>query len=170
MNSEAMTDERRETGIYATKIVLGLHLTVESVLEYYDGPILFIAEDEAEEKYLCTFLRHLTDSSEYLCSRITPSSLRKFLAGGVDLLDAITKAKLPRNYLLTVHHENAEDAPLIASFITGLDQLGDRLLPKEGYYVPPEIGSPLLSPQFAAINAALEIEEARAFVERFNQD
>ena len=29
-----------------------------AVLEYYDGPILFTAEDAAESKYICVFLKN----------------------------------------------------------------------------------------------------------------
>lgn len=135
-------------------------LSVQSVLEYLDGPILFLAQDEAETSYICSFLRHNLNTTEFLCSRFAPSILRRFLAGSIDLREAITTAKIPENLLLVVHENQGQDEPLVARSLKSLDEIDPQLLPAEGYFIPPEIGNAILSTEHAMIEASLELSEA----------
>lgn len=135
-------------------------LTIQHVLEYCDGPLLFVAEDAAESKYVCSFLSNTEGRTEFLCSRFSPSLLRKFLSGGIDLREAITTAPLPENFLLKIQ-EGAEEESFIASPIQDLRQIDEDLLPADGYFIPPSIGHPLLSHEFAFLEASLEISEAK---------
>ncbi len=132
-------------------------LIIEHVLEYCDGPLLFAAEDSAESKYICAFLRTTERGTEYLCTRISESWMRKFVAGAKDLLQTIKEAPLAEHFLLTT---TEEDTPLVAVPIA-LSDIPISLLPASEYFVQPEISHAILNEKRVIVDAALELSEAK---------
>lgn len=132
-------------------------LTVEHILEFCDGPLLFVAEDEAEAKYICTFLRTTDKGTEFLCTRIGNAWLRKFIAGAKDLLQTIIEAPLAEYFLLTT---TENDTSLMATPIS-LEDISPSLLPAPEYFVDPSLNTLLLQEQRVVIDTALELSEAK---------
>lgn len=131
-------------------------LVVEDVWDYYDGPILFTAVDASESRYICAFLNNQEDSTRFLCSRIGPTRLRKFLAGGIDLREAMMEA--PMRHLLILETTN-EDKPLLGKQ-TDLSEVDESLLPAEGYFLDAFTSESILLKEHLVINTSLEVREA----------
>ena len=92
-------------------------------IEYYDGPLLFLGEDEQQQKYVCSYQKENT----YLCSLFSKSIYARFFDSIIDLRTAI----LDSSTLNWIGETNGE----LTFKAIRLRRFGDIILPREGYYI-----------------------------------
>lgn len=109
----------------ATKLTLG------SVLDYYDGPLLFTAKDALWNWYLSVFLETTEAGSEYVRVRVSEERLNEFMVGHRDLKSMYSHPEADEFYTLIT---NTADEFLEAKPVESRD-LKTHLLPRSGYYI-----------------------------------
>lgn len=99
------------------------------ILEYYDVPQLFIADDASGIHYLC-LLYNIEDDGELktIAVSVSPSRLNEFIKGHIDLLSVFSN---PETGYSLYDIKMKEDALYAHRFSNRLSQ---SMLPDEGYY------------------------------------
>ena len=99
------------------------------IIEYYDVPELFIAEDDNGVCYLCQ-LYHVEENGELKIIGVTVSvgKLNEFVKGHVDLLTMFTSPELEDSIFL-IH---VKEDGIYAERYNGV--LDSSMLPDEGYF------------------------------------
>ncbi|OUO36124.1 hypothetical protein B5F83_09410 [Muribaculum sp. An289] len=110
-------------------------LNIIRILECYDIPQLFVAEDSVGTRYLC--LHYEIDDAgdlKYIAIQVSPNKLNDFIKGHIDL----------RSMLLNVEQDGSV---FIATYdgenITAEDYRGEiesKMLPQSGYYFDDTLG------------------------------
>lgn len=66
-------------------------IRITRILEYYDVPQLFVAEDATGVKYICLLYDIAEDGNlKVIGVAVSPSKLNDFIKGHIDLLDMFT--------------------------------------------------------------------------------
>lgn len=108
-----------------------VELTVIEVLDYCDGPLLFLSQDRAGHSYICVFLQNMDTHTEYLCSSPRAELLVSFMLGDMDLRRLILGSPNDSHFLLKTTREDVE---LVADSIE-LCAVEPDLLPARGYFL-----------------------------------
>ena len=126
-------------------IELEKRISVGTVIDYYDGPLIFTAYDKVGTAFLCTFLENSGDGTEYLCVPISGRRLESFLKGNEDLRSVYTSPETEDYYKLVA--TDNEESELKATLID-FDSIPQSLLPAEGYTVTRDTRKPNGTPLF----------------------
>ena len=105
-----------------------MRLVIKEVLDYYDVPQLFVAQDNVLTSYLC--LTYDIDEEGVLqcvAVNISPSKLNNFLTGHIDLKEIFLNPELNR-YDVLVDGDDVDARLRDCCF-------EDRMLPDEGYRI-----------------------------------
>ena len=99
------------------------------ILEYYDVPQLFIADDASGIHYLC-LLYNIEDDGELktIAVSVSPSRLNEFIKGHIDLLSVFSNPEAGYSLYDIKMKENALYAQRF------YNRLSQTMLPDEGYY------------------------------------
>lgn len=99
---------------------------IETLLEFYDVPQLFIAKDKADTRFMCVLYED-EGVCKYLAVRASFDKLNRFMGGGIDLRALILAPELEDEYFIVTFQNNEYE---IRSF-HGV--LKEEMLPEEGY-------------------------------------
>ncbi len=108
-------------------------LKIDTILEFYDEPQVFVARDSFDTLYLC--LLYADDNEcRYSAVRISQNRLRSFLDGKVDLRELFVNPEADREYFDVVFCNDEYQ----------LSRLDDAVLPEDrlpdaGYFINKEI-------------------------------
>lgn len=105
------------------------------VLEYYDGILLFTAQDPIGGNYICEAIDTVGDFDRYAVVGVRPERLEDFRAGRVDLRTLMLEAPEGEWYI-TVDDGGTDDPLMLEPQHVPLTETG--YLPKEGYFWGPE--------------------------------
>lgn len=100
---------------------------IESLLEFYDVPQLFIAKDKADTRFMCVLYEDESGVCKYLAVRASFDKLNRFMAGKIDLRMLILSPELEDEYFIVTYQNNEYE---IRPF-HGV--LKEEMLPEEGY-------------------------------------
>lgn len=99
---------------------------IETLLEFYDVPQLFIAKDKADTRFMCVLYED-EGVCKYLAVRASFDKLNRFMEGGIDLRALILAPELEDEYfIVTFHNYEYEIRPFHGV-------LKEEMLPEEGY-------------------------------------
>lgn len=99
---------------------------IETLLEFYDVPQLFIAKDKADTRFMCVLYED-EGVCKYLAVRASFDKLNRFMGGGIDLRALILAPELEDEYFIVTFQNNEYE---IRPF-HGV--LKEEMLPEEGY-------------------------------------
>ena len=104
-------------------------LRIIRILEYYDVPQLFIAEDAIGVRFLC-LLYDIANDGELKIIGVTVSAekLNDFVKGHIDLLTMLTSPELEDS----IFHVHMKEEGIYAEQYNGV--LDSSMLPDEGYF------------------------------------
>ena len=104
-------------------------LRIIRILEYYDVPQLFIAEDAIGVRFLC-LLHDIANDGELKIIGVTVSAdkLNDFIKGHIDLLTMFTSPELEDS----IFHIHIKEEGIYAEHYSGI--LDSSMLPDEGYF------------------------------------
>ena len=104
-------------------------LKLVRILEYYDVPQLFIAEDDNGASFLC-MLYDITNDGELKIIGVTVSDdkLNDFIKGQVDLLTMFTSQEFEDS----IFHIHMKEEGIYAEHYKGV--LDSSMLPDKGYF------------------------------------
>lgn len=104
-------------------------LKIIRILEYYDVPQLFIAEDVIGMRYLC-LLYDIEDNGELkvIGVAVSANKLNNFIKGHIDLLTMFTSPEMEDS----IFHIQMEEDGIFAVLYNGT--LNDSMLPDEGFF------------------------------------
>lgn len=104
-------------------------LRIIRILEYYDVPQLFIAEDAIGVRFLC-LLYDIENDGELKIIGVTVSAekLNDFVKGHIDLLTMFTSPELEDS----IFHVHMKEEGIYAEQYNGV--LDSSMLPDEGYF------------------------------------
>lgn len=104
-------------------------LQVNTILEYYDVPQIFIAEDAVGINYICVLYDQFDEKGlKYIAVQVSTEKISSFISGGEDLR-ALFENPLVEDSIYDVLQSNGE------LFLLPLSQgITEDMLPLEGYY------------------------------------
>lgn len=108
-------------------------LTINEILEYYDGIQLFIGQDVLGVFYVCLLVEQ-AETDLFLCCPVTDTRLRSFMAGEIDLLEIYKSPEVEDLALLRINDYTTSEhllEPLAVS------DLPPKWLPSQGYHITP---------------------------------
>ena len=105
------------------------------VLDYYDGILLFTAQDPIGGNYLCEAIDTVGDFDRYAVVGVRPERLEDFRAGRADLRTLMLEAP-DGEWYITIADGTTEDPLKLEPQQVPLTETG--YLPKEGYFWGPE--------------------------------
>ncbi|MCY4557335.1 MAG: hypothetical protein OXF79_13350 [Chloroflexi bacterium] len=130
-------------------------ITPITVLDYYDGIQIFTATDEIGGNYLATMVGTVGDHGRYLVTGVSPSNLRRFRCGEIDLRTLLL-ASPPHERFTTVASGKFSDALSLTAIGQPLEY--NSLLPDEGFFLEEEpVQDALVSEAKLRNNLILEI-------------
>lgn len=100
---------------------------IDKVLDYYDGPILFLGKDTVDTKYLCVRIERDNNKLEYISTTISNFKLSQFLEKEIDLRKVL---ETPNEGWFVLRMEEDE----MFEIIPWEDDLPEEFLPKSGLY------------------------------------
>ena len=105
------------------------------ILEYYDGILLFAAQDPIGGNYLCEAIDTVGDFDRYAVVGVRPERLEDFRAGDVDLRTLMLEAPEGEWYI-TIADGTTEDPLKLEAQLVPLTET--EYLPGEGYFLGPK--------------------------------
>jgi hypothetical protein len=106
-------------------------LSIIRVLDYYDIPQLFVAEDAIDILYLCLLYDHTEEGYTYIASQLSSKKLNDFTSGHLDLRNIYMQPEIEDAlYTVTVKQDIITAIPLSVADVT------NDMLPEEGYFYP----------------------------------
>src|SRR6266478_990532 len=133
-------------------------LSVVSVIEYHDGPLLFTAEDPIGTRYICAFLETKPTGTEYLCVPLSPARFNSFLNGARDLRSLFEEPEIAEFYKIVTL---ADDAQWLIATPLEMGSVQRDLFPAAGYFVPPSEWHPKeVERNHSLVEASIEVQEA----------
>lgn len=106
-------------------------LTLMQVVEYYDIPQVFVANDAMGTSYLCTLYSNTEEGYKYIGVQLSEPRLLAFLGGQLDLRDAYQYPEAENAvYLVKVQNEM-----ITAEAVLLPDELKEEMLPEAGFFV-----------------------------------
>ena len=130
-------------------------VTPNTVLDYYDGIQMFTARDEIGGQYIGTMVGTEGDHGRYLVTGVSPSNLRLFRCGEMDLRTLLLASPTFERFI-TVADGKFSDPLSLAAVEEPLEQ--SSFLPEEGFFLEAEpIQDPLVSEAKARNNLVLEL-------------
>jgi len=105
-------------------------LRIETILEYYDQPQLFVARDSFDTLYLCL----LYDDEilpEYTAIRISQNRMNDFLNGNEDLRDVFQNPESKGEFF----NVTLKDGEYTIETLKG-NKISEERLPDRGYRIP----------------------------------
>lgn len=106
-------------------------ITINTILEYYDIPQLFVGTDNVNTRYLCMLFDD-TEQYSYIAVPVSPRRLNLFLAGKLDLREIYTNPEISFEYYIATPCEQRFQ---LHPYHT--DTLPEEMLPCEGYLYAP---------------------------------
>ena len=106
-------------------------LTLNKVLDYYDFPQIFVADDAERTHYLCLLFGYDDiHRFQYIGVQISKQRLGNYVAGKLDLRDAYLKPERGNAVFLVV----VKDKKITAvKQLQGIE-ITEDMLPEKGYY------------------------------------
>lgn len=109
-------------------------LTINQILEFYDVPQIFIANDALNISYLCLLYDYDSNNGYlYVGAQISPKRLKDFMEGHVDLRTIFIKPEIENSYYCITVKQAAISAEPIEDGI-----VPEFMLPDEGYFYSTE--------------------------------
>lgn len=106
-----------------------IRLTLKQIVEFYDIPQIFVAQDAMSVSYLCV-LYSQENGSHYLGVQLSELRLRSFMAGKEDLRKLYENPEQDNAlYHVIVKNENINAVELLLC-----QELPEEMLPEAGYY------------------------------------
>ncbi len=138
-------------------IAIKKQLVVGTVIDYYDGPLLFTAFDKVGTPFLCTHAKYLESGSQYIAVPISRTRLDSFLNAKVDLRSVYTLPETDDFYTI----ETSADLEELSAVWTDRASIEDKFLPAAGYYVSEPIIDEPLAINRALLEASLDVRESK---------
>jgi len=110
-------------------------ITPTAVLDYYDGIQIFTAADKIGGNYLGAMVGTVGDHARYLVTGVSPSNLRRFRCGEIDLRTLLL-ASPPHERFITVASGTFSDTLSLTALEEPLEH--SSLLPDEGFFLEEE--------------------------------
>ena len=130
-------------------------VTPNTILDYYDGIQIFVANDEIGGQYIAAMVGTEGDYGRYLVAGVSPANLHQFRCGEMDLR-ALLLASPTYERFVTVASSKFSGPLSLTTFEEPLEQ--SSLLPEEGFFLEEEpIQDPLVSQAKERNNLILEI-------------
>ena len=102
-------------------------IEIETLLEFYDIPQLFIGKDKADTRFICICYDDV-GMYKYLAIKASFNKLNQFMAGEIDLRTLLLTPELTNEYFtVTFQHDEYEISPLHGD-------IEENMLPAEGYF------------------------------------
>ncbi|MEA5472001.1 DUF6575 domain-containing protein [Spirulina sp. 06S082] len=111
-------------------------LEIIKVLDWYDGPRLFIAENASGTRYIAFWADEGENESLWLYSSVSESRIASVISGRFDLRSIYKNAEDGRVFLVHLLHDNNRALVEVLS----PEQLDSEILPPEDDYLIPEDG------------------------------
>ena len=100
---------------------------IESLLEFYDVPRLFIAKDKADTRFICVLFDD-ENVCKYLAIRASFDTLNSFMAGKVDLKKLLLTPVVEDEYFIVTYQDNEYRLRPFHGI------LKEEMLPEDGYF------------------------------------
>lgn len=80
----------------------GITVTLNKILDYYDGPILITVADALDTIYICELIDRGSEFDEYYCVSISRNKLERFYLGQIDLRSIYLEPEIIQYFMLKV--------------------------------------------------------------------
>ncbi|MBF0457427.1 MAG: hypothetical protein HQK99_05990 [Nitrospirae bacterium] len=80
----------------------GITVTLNNILDYYDGPILITVVDAVDTIYICELNDRGSEFDEYYCVAISRNKLERFYLGQIDLRSIYLEPEINQYFILKV--------------------------------------------------------------------
>ena len=125
-------------------------------LVYYDGPELFVAQDQLHAHYFCLLVEVTESSENFLCAPIFPEKLSHFYRGQIDLRHIYENPETEELFFINITPESEQGFLLVPI----VQEIPDIWLPDKGFFLTREIVD----------NVVLqEADKLRAKLKRYNE-
>lgn len=106
-----------------------INLTIKRILEFYDVPQLFVAQDTLGINYLCVLYSE-EENFEYLGIQMSDIRLNNFLLGQLDL----RKIYLSPEQENSLYHITVKEKAITADRLLNTSEITEQMLPEPGFY------------------------------------
>jgi hypothetical protein len=79
---------------------MGKKINYKDILIYFDGPQLFVGEDQVNTNYLCLLVAQYKEKDKFLCVPISKEKLKSFKLGEIDLKNLYSSPPTEELYLI----------------------------------------------------------------------
>lgn len=110
-----------------------IHLTLKQIVDFYDIPQIFVAQDAMNVSYLCV-LYCQENGSHYLGVQLSELKLKSFMAGGEDLRKLYENPEQDN----ALYHVVVKDEDINAVELLSPQDITEAMLPAAGYYYDAE--------------------------------
>ena len=107
-------------------------MKIKNTLLYYDGPVLFVGQDEVDTMYICQLITRNEKNEQFLCIPISRGRLEEFQIGNIDLKLVFKQPEVPSYYLLSI--ENDTESDMVLKFVDETD-IDESWFPDEGFFL-----------------------------------
>jgi len=105
-------------------------LTLKKILDYYDVPQIFVADDAMGTSYLCLLFDHDSDGFKYIGVQVSQQRLDTYVKGLLDLRDAYLSPEAENAvFLVTVKKEVITAAKQLQP-----SEITEDMLPEKDYF------------------------------------
>ena len=101
-------------------------------LVYYDGPQVYLAEDQISTKYICVQIPDKNHPLCYLCTSVSIERFEDFLSKLVDLRAIFIKSETREFFKIHIANESFDAS---AYDVLDFDDLTEDILPDEGFFL-----------------------------------
>lgn len=105
-------------------------LTLKKILDYYDFPQIFVADDAMGTNYLCLLFAHDSDGFKYIGVQVSQQRLDTYIKGKLDLRDAYLSPEAENAvFLVTVKSQIITAARQLQP-----SEITEDMLPEKDYF------------------------------------
>lgn len=105
-------------------------LTLKKILDYYDFPQIFVADDAMGTNYLCLLFAHDSDGFKYMGVQVSQQRLDTYIKGKLDLRDAYLSPEAENAvFLVTVKSQIITAARQLQP-----SEITEDMLPEKDYF------------------------------------
>jgi hypothetical protein len=102
---------------------------IKKTLMYYDGPVVFLAEDNVGTNYICQLFERTQTTEKFMCVAMSLKTSSNLLSGSIDLKSIYVNPEIANYFILDMYQEN--ETPL---FLEEVDSVNPEWFPDEGLY------------------------------------